>query len=82
MINLISFCFFHFQVTAKYIHATLKNTSMTISNLPGPIEQMLIAGHPVKSFHFTVVGVPQVRNNQPEIHILTVLGFSFIYRVS
>ncbi|KAF3333354.1 O-acyltransferase WSD1-like protein [Carex littledalei] len=47
------------EVTAKYIHATLKNTSMTISNLTGPMEQMIIAGHPVKSFHFMVVGVPQ-----------------------
>ncbi|KAJ4808521.1 O-acyltransferase WSD1 [Rhynchospora pubera] len=47
------------EVTAKYIHATLKNTSMTISNLIGPLEQMIIAGHPVKSFHFMVVGVPQ-----------------------
>ncbi|KAJ3692087.1 hypothetical protein LUZ60_012437 [Juncus effusus] len=47
------------EVTAKYIHATLKNTSMTISNLTGPMEKMIIAGHPIKSFHFMVVGVPQ-----------------------
>lgn len=45
--------------TAKYIHATLRNTSMTISNLTGPKEQMIIAGHPVRSFYFVVVGVPQ-----------------------
>ncbi|XP_020088027.1 O-acyltransferase WSD1-like [Ananas comosus] len=47
------------EATARYIHGTLRNTSMTVSNLTGPIEQMIIAGHPVKSFHFMVVRVPQ-----------------------
>ncbi|XP_072960892.1 wax ester synthase/diacylglycerol acyltransferase 4-like [Typha angustifolia] len=47
------------EATAKYIHATLKKTSMTISNLTGPMEKMAMANHPVKSFHFMVVGVPQ-----------------------
>nr|XP_029118901.1 uncharacterized protein LOC105041465 [Elaeis guineensis] len=47
------------QAAALYIHTTLRKTTMTISNLTGPIEQMIIAGHPVRSFHFMVVGVPQ-----------------------
>ncbi|KAJ0986435.1 hypothetical protein J5N97_004791 [Dioscorea zingiberensis] len=47
------------EITAQYIHSTLKNTSMTISNLIGPMEQMQIADHPVRSFYFMVVGVPQ-----------------------
>ncbi|RWR96235.1 O-acyltransferase WSD1 isoform X1 [Cinnamomum micranthum f. kanehirae] len=47
------------ETTAQYIHSTLKNTSMTISNLIGPVEQMSIADHPVKSLYFMVVGVPQ-----------------------
>ncbi|MQL73597.1 hypothetical protein Taro_005928 [Colocasia esculenta] len=47
------------EVTAKYIHSTLSNTSMTISNLIGPLEQMHIANHPIRSFYFMVVGVPQ-----------------------
>ncbi|KAK1274926.1 hypothetical protein QJS04_geneDACA012865 [Acorus gramineus] len=47
------------EVTAQYIHSTLKNTSMTISNLIGPNEKMSLADHPVRSFHFMVVGVPQ-----------------------
>lgn len=45
--------------TAEYVHSTLRNTSMTISNLIGPTEKIAIAGHPVKSFYFMVVGVPQ-----------------------
>ncbi|XVF44275.1 hypothetical protein PTKIN_Ptkin02bG0107100 [Pterospermum kingtungense] len=50
------------EATAKYIHSTLKNSSMTISNMIGPVEPMALAGHPVKSLYFMVVGVPQVRH--------------------
>ncbi|KAK1285361.1 hypothetical protein QJS10_CPB20g01759 [Acorus calamus] len=46
-------------VAAQYIHSTLKNTSLSISNLIGPKEKMSLADHPVRSFHFMVVGVPQ-----------------------
>ncbi|XP_004251786.1 wax ester synthase/diacylglycerol acyltransferase 4-like [Solanum lycopersicum] len=47
------------EVTAKYIHNTLKNSSMTISNMIGPVEKMALANHPVKSLYFMVVGVPE-----------------------
>ncbi|XP_008791832.2 O-acyltransferase WSD1-like [Phoenix dactylifera] len=47
------------EAAALYIHTTLRKSSMTVSNLVGPIEQTIIAGHPVRSFHFMVVGVPQ-----------------------
>ncbi|GFP86402.1 o-acyltransferase wsd1 [Phtheirospermum japonicum] len=47
------------EVTAKYIHSTLKNTSMTISNIMGPMEQMSLSNQPIKGFYFMVVGVPQ-----------------------
>ncbi|XP_055801391.1 wax ester synthase/diacylglycerol acyltransferase 4-like [Solanum dulcamara] len=47
------------EVTAKYIHSTLKNSSMTISNMIGPVERMALANHPVKSLYFMVVGVPE-----------------------
>ncbi|XVE92745.1 hypothetical protein REPUB_Repub01dG0126100 [Reevesia pubescens] len=47
------------EATAKYIHSTLKNSSMTISNVIGPVEPMALADHPVKSLYFMVVGVPQ-----------------------
>lgn len=47
------------ETTAKYIHGTLKNTSMAISNLIGPVEQMALANHPVKGLYFVVAGPPQ-----------------------
>ncbi|KDP24113.1 hypothetical protein JCGZ_25770 [Jatropha curcas] len=47
------------ETTAKYIHSTLKNSSMTISNVIGPVESMALANHPVKGLYFMVVGVPQ-----------------------
>ncbi|KAJ4845595.1 hypothetical protein Tsubulata_005726 [Turnera subulata] len=47
------------EETAKYIHKTLRNSSMTISNVIGPVENMALANHPVKGLYFMVVGVPQ-----------------------
>ncbi|KAI9176796.1 hypothetical protein LWI28_025885 [Acer negundo] len=47
------------EATARYIHTTLKNSSMTISNLIGPVEQMALSDHPIKGLYFMVVGVPQ-----------------------
>lgn len=47
------------EAVAKYIHSTLKNSSMTISNLIGPLEPMALANHPIKGLYFMVVGVPQ-----------------------
>lgn len=47
------------EVTAKYIHSTLKNTSMTISNIMGPVEKMALSNQPVKGLYFMVAGVPQ-----------------------
>ncbi|ONH96269.1 hypothetical protein PRUPE_7G117300 [Prunus persica] len=42
------------QTCGKYIHRTLKNSSMIISNLIGPAEQMSLANHPIKGFYFLV----------------------------
>ncbi|XP_016449561.1 wax ester synthase/diacylglycerol acyltransferase 4 [Nicotiana tabacum] len=47
------------ETTAKYIHATLKHTSMGITNLIGPLEEMALANHPIKGLYFAVVGAPQ-----------------------
>ncbi|KAL1821647.1 hypothetical protein ACET3Z_016516 [Daucus carota] len=47
------------EATAQYIHSTLNNSSMTISNMIGPLERMSLADHPIKGFYFMVVGVPQ-----------------------
>lgn len=48
------------QAAAQFIHSTLKNSSMTVSNVIGPVEQMALANHPCKGLYFMVVGVPQV----------------------
>ena len=48
------------QTCGKYIHRTLKNSSMIISNLIGPAEQMSLANHPIKGFYFLVGDGPLV----------------------
>ncbi|GAV80595.1 WES_acyltransf domain-containing protein/DUF1298 domain-containing protein [Cephalotus follicularis] len=47
------------EVTARFIHRTLKNSSMTLSNIIGPVEEMALDNHPIKGLYFMVVGVPQ-----------------------
>ncbi|WCJ38292.1 O-acyltransferase (WSD1-like) family protein [Euphorbia peplus] len=47
------------EAVSKFLHGTLKYTSMGISNLMGPIEQMTLTYHPITGFHFSVVGPPQ-----------------------
>ncbi|MFS8024193.1 putative O-acyltransferase, WSD1, O-acyltransferase WSD1 [Helianthus anomalus] len=47
------------EATAEYIHNTLRNSSMTVSNLIGPVEKMTLANQPVKGLYFMVVNVPQ-----------------------
>ncbi|KAA8524379.1 hypothetical protein F0562_010802 [Nyssa sinensis] len=47
------------ETTARYIHGILKNSSMGITNLIGPVEQMALANHPISGFYFSVVGAPQ-----------------------
>ncbi|KAH7860739.1 hypothetical protein Vadar_017462 [Vaccinium darrowii] len=47
------------EATARHIHNTLKNSSMTVSNVVGPVEQMALANHPCSGIYFMVVGVPQ-----------------------
>ncbi|CAL2255919.1 unnamed protein product [Prunus armeniaca] len=44
---------------ARYIHGTLKNSSMTISNMIGPVEKMALDNQPVGGLYFMVVGPPQ-----------------------
>lgn len=46
------------EVAAKLIRKTLKNSSIGLSNLIGPVEQMALQNHPLKGFYFTVAGVP------------------------
>lgn len=47
------------EAGARHIHSTLKNSSMAITNMIGPIEQMALANHPIEGIYFMVVGSPQ-----------------------
>ncbi|XP_057792473.1 wax ester synthase/diacylglycerol acyltransferase 4-like [Salvia miltiorrhiza] len=47
------------EATARHIHATLKNTSLAMSNLVGPIEPMALDNQPCKGLYFAVAGPPQ-----------------------
>ncbi|MBA0572434.1 hypothetical protein Golob_002775 [Gossypium lobatum] len=40
------------EATAKYIYSTIKNSSMALSNIIGPVEQMALSNHPIKSLCF------------------------------
>ncbi|KAM7498101.1 hypothetical protein LguiA_022515 [Lonicera macranthoides] len=46
------------EASAKYIYSTIKNSSMGITNLIGPVEQMAMANHPVRGLYFCVTGPP------------------------
>ncbi|XP_014503811.1 O-acyltransferase WSD1 [Vigna radiata var. radiata] len=47
------------EAAAKYLHSTLRNSSTTISNMIGPVEQMAVANIPIKGFYFMVAGSPE-----------------------
>ena len=48
------------QATSKFLYSTLKNSSMCISNMIGPVEQMALAKHPVQGLYFAASGLPKV----------------------
>uniref|UniRef100_A0A803NCJ9 Diacylglycerol O-acyltransferase n=2 Tax=Chenopodium quinoa TaxID=63459 RepID=A0A803NCJ9_CHEQI len=47
------------EAAAGFIHSTLQKSTMTISNMIGPIEKMALANQPCKGMYFMVVSVPQ-----------------------
>ncbi|KAF8027997.1 hypothetical protein BT93_E0800 [Corymbia citriodora subsp. variegata] len=47
------------EAVAKHISRTLRNSSMVISNVMGPMEKLSLANHPVKGMYYTVVGTPE-----------------------
>ncbi|KAK7340269.1 hypothetical protein VNO77_20971 [Canavalia gladiata] len=47
------------EAMAKHIYRTIRNSSAMISNMIGPIEQMALGNHPIRSFFFTGSGNPQ-----------------------
>ena len=49
-----------FQAAARYVYKTLTNSSIAISGMVGPVEQVALENHPIKGFYFMTVGSPQV----------------------
>ncbi|KAL1816152.1 hypothetical protein ACET3Z_018726 [Daucus carota] len=47
------------EATSKLLYNTMKNSSLTISNMIGPIEQMALANNPINELYFTASGLPQ-----------------------
>ncbi|KAK7271784.1 hypothetical protein RJT34_27971 [Clitoria ternatea] len=47
------------EAAARYLHSTLRNSSTTISNIIGPVEQMALVNHPIKGLYFMVLGPPE-----------------------
>ncbi|RDX60849.1 O-acyltransferase WSD1, partial [Mucuna pruriens] len=50
------------EAVAKHIYGTLRNSSVVVSNLIGPVEPMALANHPVKGLYFTMTGGPESIN--------------------
>ncbi|KAI3891015.1 hypothetical protein MKW98_007320 [Papaver atlanticum] len=47
------------EAVARYIHGISRKTSMVITNMIGPVEQVSLADYPVTGLYFMVVNVPQ-----------------------
>ncbi|KAL8126780.1 hypothetical protein AgCh_013898 [Apium graveolens] len=58
------------ETAAKYIHNTLKNSSITISNLIGPVEKMSMHNLPMRGLYFFVAGSPQ----SSQVTVLSYVG--------
>ncbi|CDP14802.1 unnamed protein product [Coffea canephora] len=62
------------EVCSRGNFGILKNSSMAITNVIGPVEQMSLADHPVKGIYFAVPGDPQ------SLHI-TVISYAGKLRI-
>ncbi|KAK4569000.1 hypothetical protein RGQ29_004415 [Quercus rubra] len=58
------------EAAARFVHGTLRNSSLAISNVIGPVEQVSLDNHPIKGLYFMVLGVPQNLN----ITIVSYMG--------
>ncbi|KAJ1397525.1 O-acyltransferase, WSD1, N-terminal [Sesbania bispinosa] len=63
------------EAVAKHIYGTLRNSSVVISNLIGPVEPMALANHPVKGLYFTMSGGPESIN-------IAVMSYRRILRIT
>ncbi|XP_061352149.1 wax ester synthase/diacylglycerol acyltransferase 4-like [Gastrolobium bilobum] len=47
------------EAAARYVYKILNNSSLSISHMVGPLEQVALFNHPIKGFYFMTVGLSQ-----------------------
>ncbi|KAI9093222.1 hypothetical protein K1719_027236 [Acacia pycnantha] len=62
------------DAVAKHFHKTIRNSSLFISNMVGPLDQLAMADLPIKSLYFTLSGVPQSV-------VITIISYMGMLRV-
>ncbi|XP_028761697.1 O-acyltransferase WSD1-like [Neltuma alba] len=63
------------EAVGKHFHKTMRNSSVLISNMVGPSDQLAMAHFPIKSLYFTLSGVPQSL-------VITITSYMGILRVT
>ncbi|KAI9093349.1 hypothetical protein K1719_027363 [Acacia pycnantha] len=63
------------EAVAKHFHKTMRNSSLLISNMVGPLDQLAMADLPIKSLYFTLSGVPQSV-------VITIISYMGMLRVA
>lgn len=61
----------HVKAAAQYVHNTIRNPSMAVTNMIGPVEKMALSNQPVKGLYFMVVNSPQVSSIFATIYIIS-----------
>ncbi|OVA20920.1 O-acyltransferase [Macleaya cordata] len=62
---------------AKFIYSNVRNKTIMISNMCGPVEKAAIAGNPLRSFYFTISGMPQPCVYYSKLHGKAKVGDNF-----
>ncbi|KAM3745261.1 hypothetical protein ACB098_06G112800 [Castanea mollissima] len=47
------------EAAAKFLHGAIRKSSLSISNVIGPLEQVSLDNHPIKGLYYVVFGIPQ-----------------------
>ncbi|KAM4103897.1 hypothetical protein ACJW30_06G113600 [Castanea mollissima] len=63
------------EAAARFMHRTMRNSSMVISHAIGPEEKVALDNHPIKSLYFLSGGIPQNL-------IITIVSYTGNLRVS
>ncbi|KAH7533360.1 hypothetical protein FEM48_Zijuj04G0122600 [Ziziphus jujuba var. spinosa] len=47
------------EAAARFVHSTVRNASMTISNMIGPLDQLALGDYPLSGIYFASAGLPE-----------------------